>query len=872
MLSSFTRRRRLLSGVGLAPLALAAGLVALSAVGASAPARAQDTVSAQDKPVTASAQTDAAAPAAAVTGDVEEVTITARDRAEKAQDVPLSISAVGQKRLSQERVETWKDVIQRVPSFTPAIANPRTGANGLRGVTGISGGADGSEGDVGLVVDNVFYTYIGFSWFTQFDANSLQIARGPQGTLLGKNTTTGAIIVNTNAPSFTPQTTTETSFGSRRYVEEKFTTTGPLIPDTLAYRVSLFGAKQDGWLPNFYGPTTPQGQDTNRWGARIQLLGTVENITDRFIYEHLASAETNNATPTWADSWVTNFNGAARSISATNAAGVKQTFSTPQAALAYLYPQYASRFLPYYYNTTYTNFGNVDTHTNGASNELNWQINDYTLTSVSAWRHFDFHPNNSDGSYGLYQYQNDITGYDVGANQYSQELRLSSPVGNGPVDWTIGSYFLRETITSNDRMQFGSNAVALLQKNVTGTGLNNPAILQGVEANLYGTAGITTFAQFGQLNYHYDEKTTLTIGVRNSWEDRTASDTGYYFGGATLPANLTNVRANYVINQIGGTNFLLNGEQKTDSISFLINPSYKINDSVTAYVSVARGVKSGAANTVDVPVYYQAASYNAANKVYPVVGYTPIITQPEVSLDYEAGLKTQWWDNKLQVNGDVYWNDIYNFQAVLGKNYSFVDSSGNTNIVTKNYLGNIPQVRLVGVELEGRYSPLQDLWLNFAAAYNGAYYISYPSANPPADFAASYPNGQLNLSGTVVPNVTPISFAIGANYEYAAGNYFNQNFRGYVWGNEAFKSATLFSLGHAYTNYVLEQGSYAIFNAGFGFKTQDEKYDVSVWAKNLFNYRAMQSQALSSSSTTLAYGTVSWIDPLTVGATLRTKF
>ena len=78
----------------MAPLALAAGLVALSAVGASAPARAQDTVSAQDKPVTASAQTDAAAPAAAVTGDVEEVTITARDRAEKAQDVPLSISAI----------------------------------------------------------------------------------------------------------------------------------------------------------------------------------------------------------------------------------------------------------------------------------------------------------------------------------------------------------------------------------------------------------------------------------------------------------------------------------------------------------------------------------------------------------------------------------------------------------------------------------------------------------------------------------------------------------------------------------------------------------------------------------------------------------
>ncbi|WP_374545579.1 TonB-dependent receptor [Rhodoblastus sp.] len=845
MKSSFHRRRqKWLSGVAALPIALAGGAVALSVFALQA--RAED-------------------------AQVDEVTITARDRAEKAQDVPLPISTIGQKTSTREHVESWRDVIQRVPSFTPAIANPRTGANGLRGITGISGGADGSEGDVGLIVDNVFYTYIGFSWFTQYDIESLQIARGPQGTLLGKNTTTGAIIINTNPPSFTPQTTTETSFGSRRFAEEKFTTTGPLIPDTLAYRVSIFGAKQDGWLPNLYGPTEPKGQDTNRWGARIQLLGTVENITDRFIYEHLASAETNNATPTWNDGWTTNFNGLPRSISATNALGVKQTFQTPQQALAYLYPTMASRFQPYYFNTVYTNFGNVDTHTNGASNELNWLIGDYNLTSVSAWRHFDFHPNNSDGNYGLYQYQNDITGYDVGANQYSQELRLSSPIG-GPIDWTIGSYFLRETITSNSRRQFGQDAVALLQKNVTGKGLNNPAILTGVESDLYGQAGITTFAQFGQLNYHYDEKTTITFGVRNSWEDRTSSDTGFYFGGATLPANLTNVRTNYVISETGGTNFYLPGEQKTDSISFLINPSYKFNDNVTGYLFVGRGVKSGAANTAAVPLYYTNTSFNTNNQVYPIVGYMPPITQPEVSLDYEIGFKSQWWDNKLQVNANAYWNDIYNFQAVLNQNYTFVDSSGNTNIVSKSYLGNIPQVRLMGVELDGRYSPLENLWINVAAAYNGAWYISYPNATPPADYSAAYPTAQLNLAGVTILNVTPYSFGIGANYEYSVGSYFGESIKGYVWGNQFFKSLTYFSLGPAYTRYVLEQGSYSIFNAGFGFKTADEKYDISVWAKNLFDRRAMNSQALSTSGTTLAYGTVTWVDPLTVGATLRTKF
>ncbi len=866
MRNSIARRRQaLLSSVRALPIALLGGAVALPALGLSFAAQAQ-----QAQPAAAAAPAPAAVQASAppiAQAEIDEVVITARDRAEKDQDVPLPISAIGEKKIDEQHVEKWSDVVQRIPSFTPAIANPRTGANGLRGVTGISGGADGSEGDVGLIIDNVFLSYIGFSWLQLYDVNSVQVARGPQGTLLGKNTTTGAVILSNNLPSFTPQTTTETTLGSRRLVEETFTTTGPLIPDTIAYRISVMGAKQDGWLPNLYGNTNLKGQDTDRWGIRGQLLGTFGDVTDRFKYEHAATNETNNSNGTWNDGWVTDFNGQPRTISATDPSGVKKTFDNPQQALAWLYPQYASRIAPQPFATVYTNIGSILTHTDLVSNELNWNVGNLTLTSVSAFAHFDFHPNNSDGNYGIQQYDNNIQGYDVGANQYSQELRLSSPTGE-KFDWTAGTYFLRELITSNDRQQYGPDAVGLLQRNTTNKGLNASNILNGVEADLYGQAGITTLAAFGQGTYHYDEHAALTFGLRDSYEDRTASDHGYYFGGATLAPNLTNVRTNYIISEIGGTNFFQAGVQDTNSISFLINPSYKFNDNITAYFNVARGVKSGAADTVAVPVYYTNASFNTANQVYPVVGSLPIITQPEISIDYETGFKSSWLDNHLIFNANAYLNTINNFQATLSRWYSYTDTSGNLNTINKSYLGNIPSVYLAGFEFEGRYSPIENFWVNWAAAYNGAWYWNFPDAAPAADYAAVYPTAQLNLSHQRIPNVTPYTFVIGVNYETHLGEYFGTNLKGYVYVNEAFKSTTLFSVP-SYTLYTLQQGSYSIVSAGLGVKTPDDRYDLAIWAKNLGNVRAMTTQSLS---TNITLGGVSYVDPLTIGATLRTRF
>jgi hypothetical protein len=127
----------------------------------------------------------------------------------------------------------------------------------------------------------------------------------------------------------------------------------------------------------------------------------------------------------------------------------------------------------------------------------------------------------------------------------------------------------------------------------------------------------------------------------------------------------------------------------------------------------------------------------------------------------------------------------------------------------------------------------------------------------------------IDLSGKAVPNVTPYSFGLGFNYESHLGAFAGQDWKGYVYGNQFFKSTTVFSLGANETAYVLKQPSYSIFNAGIGFKTPGDRYEVVIWGKNLFDRKAYTGLALSTAT---ALGTVNWVDPLTVGVTFRTKF
>lgn len=781
---------------------------------------------------TAAQNTAAPAQGAAASAQVADVVVVARDRAEKAQNVPLPISVVGGKTADREHEERLQDFSEKVPNFTVFAENPRVSSLQIRGVGGDASN-DGSESAVGVIVDGVFLTHVGFVWLDLVDLQDVEIVRGPQGTLLGKNTTVGAVIINTQLPSFVRQTSFETTVGNYGHVQTKINTTGP-INDQFAYRVTFYGDRTNGYAENLYNG---QGLlNSNRFGVRGQLLWTpTAQFSDRLILEHYGAQERNNFNPPLADPTTYLQSGLPRAGWTSHLAGLG-------------------------YTPTYNIWGNGDLdtlgpeqqRTEGISNTINWQtFANHTLTAITAWRQFHFVPDNDSDDTPLPIFG---SGYDVDVNQYSQEIRLASPT-NQRLEYTLGFYSLREQVWSTDITNFYSDASAFFL---------SPAlpslVLNNAQYEAAGTAFTTSLAGFGQATYHVTDRFDITGGFRDTQEWKQGSDTYGIYGGTPLTGPLAPYaiyRAS-LVSGLGGTGSV-SGEEATNSIGWLFNPSYKVNEHILTYFSVAQGEKSGAINT---------GAHEATSSTTAI----PLFVAPERSTDFELGTKTNWFDNRVIFNANLYWNDIIDYQGLAVTNGT--TNSGSS--IVSAYLTNIPHVRLRGVELEGRASPADGLWLTYNGAFNDARYVSYPNAPPPVELAynaTSNPTGvtSVDLSGKQVIGAPAWTAQGGVYYERSLGPAFraigyNRGIIGFVWANESWRSTV--SLNNPYSAYGWQHG-FALTNLGIGFHTDDDIFSAQLWARNLLDYRYLIAVAPASTYTPYA----AYLgDPRTFGLTLKTVF
>ncbi len=639
-------------------------LALLLALGGALPASAADAPApAEEAPPLAGS-----APAKADTA-LGKVTVTARRREEDSQKVPTPITVLGGETLEAQRISRVQDLQQVLPSVNVAYIHARQSSVAVRGI-GNNPASDGLEGSAGIYLDNVYLGRPGMAVFDLLGIEQLELLRGPQGTLFGKNTTAGVLNISTRAPTFTTERTVEVSGGQDGYFQGRGTVSGPL-GETLAGRLSAYRTRDDGYIKNIHDDNYLNGGE--RQGARGQLLFEPnEDFSLRWIADYNEEDSSNGSMVVY---------------------GAAERF-WQRAALVGASPLRD----PQRKKVNINGRQHVSVHQGGSSLEANWNLaGGYRLTSISAYRYWHFSPANDEQ---LNVSAINDTGVEVHDRQFSQEIRLASPTG-GAFDYVVGAYAFRQNLGNKTFTSYGPLADLYL------LGANLGA-LNDTYSKANGKIETDSFALFAQGTWHLSERLDFTAGLRGTYEEKNAKVERFApLGGAAVGGVGAAVRNG----QLGAYD---SGDlsQYNFAPSALLSLSYQFSDDLLGYASLSHGEKSG--------------GVNLAVGSAPSAGADSLLVGPERANDAELGLKSTLFDRRLLLNANLFWTGIHGYQAT-----TLYQAPGSTQLV--QVLANAGSVRSRGLEFEATALPLRGLTLNFNGSYNDVTYLSFKDAPCPAE-------------------------------------------------------------------------------------------------------------------------------------------
>ncbi|MEQ1530647.1 MAG: TonB-dependent receptor, partial [Methylococcales bacterium] len=606
--------------------------------------------------------------------NLSEITVTSRRKEEKLQEVPIPIAVIGGEQMKRDNIVSVADFARRVPNLGVTSTNARQTSIALRGL-GKNSGNESMESSVGVMVDNVWQTWVGSTWTNYADIDHVEVLRGPQGTLQGKNSNLGLINVVTQAPSFKSGYYVDGFAGNRDSLQGKVGATGTVLPGLLAFRGSAFIDKRDGFVENLDTSVTKgKLQETNALGGRLQFLLTpTDNLSSRLILERTSSTQSMSVNPNLDDP-KTYADGSVRAT----------TYSTRLARDWFNDLRNSGQPItvigdPRKFAQNDKQVSRADSQ--GVSNEINWNVAGHKLSAISAYKYSLFEPHH-DGDRSTADIMR-IGGVTVTNRQWSQELRFASQEP-GVIDYQGGLFALHTDAETLSQNLYGNDAGAFYASNAQYKTLNASAAgredlrksLNGVKDVSYLNPRVNSFAAYGQVNWHVTDAATLTLGFRDTFEHRENSGYHTFVGGSKL----TNATATAIRNTRLGPAW----RQETqgfdqNSQNWLVNPSYKITKDVMAYFSVSGGQKSG------------AAQFNGSTGEVENV-------DPEDVMDFELGVKSSWLNRKLAVNLNLYQTDIEGFQSQLSVVDEIKSTPGNT--LYRTTLGNVKGIQLRGDELE----------------------------------------------------------------------------------------------------------------------------------------------------------------------------
>ena len=747
--------------------------------------------------------------ASADASDEGEILVTARHREERAQDVPIALNVVGQQQLEATGNFTLGQVQQLVPALQVFSFNPRNTNINIRGFgSNVAFTTDGLENGVGVYVDQVYYGRVGTSQFDLVDLDRIEVLRGPQGTLFGKNTTAGAINISTRAPSFTPEFTGEATLGDYDYHQVRGSLSAPIIADKLAFRLSIADTHRDGFL---YDTTTRQHpQDYDNFSVRGQLLA---KPTDRLSIRLIGDFERQRLNC---------------------CIGVPTRVFTSYDNGAPIANNYIDRITragytplpvdPFARRTDADSHFQANMYGYGISGQIDRDLGKAAITSITAYRHWHWDPANDGDSIGL-----PVVTEAFQANrqsQVSEELRLAS-TGTNRIDYVAGLYYFWQIVRGFGATAYGSAAPNWFLPTVPTT-ISGPA-LDGFRAPTTSNPETHSYAAFAQGTWHVTDRLSFTGGLRFTHEDKEGSYTQGQTGPdlSTLPA--ASAAAAQAIRNSFNPVLAFSASRHDDSLSGTANLSYKIRPDVLVYATYSRGNQSGGLNLTAIPAG------------------VPTTVKPEKVDNYEIGLKSQFLNRTVTANLAAFWTNVRDYQTAI------VTQSTTTTYI--QYIANIPKARARGFEADTSWSPNEFVTLSASAAYTDARYISYPDG--PQQFESPAP--VTDLSGRPLAGVPRFTYALNADLAQPVGNV-------QIYGHADWSHRSSFFTAVSDSRYSLVPG-YGLANLRAGVRTPNQRWDLSCWVRNLFDKEYFQT--LSPSNIGLVTALLG--DPRTFGVTLRTK-
>lgn len=747
------------------------------------------------------------------TAQSDDIIITARRVEEGLQSVPIPVSVIGGQLVEDSgsfNVNRLKELIPTVQFYS---SNPRNSAVNIRGLGAPFGLTnDGIEPGVGFYVDGVFYARPAVATLDFLDVERIEVLRGPQGTLYGKNTTAGALNIVTRRPSFTPDAEVEASFGDYGYTQARGSITGP-ITESLAGRLSFSSTHRDGFLYNT--ATQDDLNDLNNLGFRGQLLFAPHEGLDV-----LLAADYTRQRP---EGYAQVPAGVAPTLRAPN-----RQYAAIAADLGYAPPSFDPFDRVTDADTPHRSYQDVG----GLALTVDWDVGPGTLTSITAWRFWDWDPSNDRDFLGLPV--TTISANPSEQRQWSQEVRYAGDL-SPQLGFVVGFYAFHQTIDSTGLQEQGSAAARFLL-NPTPAALT-PGLLDGYGQTSDIGSEHTSAALFGQIEWSITDRLRLLPGLRFNYDQKEVDYESQVYGGlVTSDPALIALQRSILAPQSYET------EADDTNMSGQITLAYDVTDWANFYATYATSFKSVGLNLGGLPTDSAGAPILSAATV-----------KPEEVSHIEIGVKTTPWPG-ARINFTIYETTIEDYQAQV------VNASVG---VLRGYLANAEEVRVRGAELDFSARLSEVLTIYGAAAYTDGEYVSFPDA--PAPLEGTGGPQAVDISGARLPGISEWAGSIGGEYAIPAqllarqGEYF-------IALDASYRSE--FSSSATPSQYLNVEG-YGLLNGRIGFRADDD-WSIFFWGRNLADeeYFEFLSAAPGGSGLYVAYPG----DPRTWGVTLRGRF